>query len=244
MESKKRIDTFLFEKGFFDSREKAKAEILAGNVFLNGNRIDKPGFQVKGNEVFDIKEKFPYVSRGAMKIQKAVNHWNLDLRSAIVLDIGASTGGFTDFALQNGAVKSYAVDVGYGQLDYKLRKDERVINLERTNARDLDIKIIKDVINFIFIDVSFISLKHIFPTVQKIANDKTITVALIKPQFEAERSEVGKGGIVKDVSVHESVLEKIKTYATTNGLHLEETTMSPIKGAKGNTEFLALIKKT
>ncbi|SFE09494.1 23S rRNA (cytidine1920-2'-O)/16S rRNA (cytidine1409-2'-O)-methyltransferase [Peptostreptococcaceae bacterium pGA-8] len=241
---KNRLDIILVEKGLFTSRERAKAAIMAGTVFVDGQKEDKPGTQVSSNQDFFVKENpCPYVSRGGLKLEKSIKEWSLDLRGKIAMDIGASTGGFTDCMLINGASKVYAVDVGYGQLDWKLRNDSRVCNMEKCNIRYLNLDDIAEPIDFVSIDVSFISLKHVFPVVSKLLSEDGMAVALVKPQFEAGREQVGKKGIVRDKAVHKEVIEKVIEYALENDLHPVGLTFSPVTGAKGNIEFLLCVAK-
>ena len=236
---KERLDIILKEKGFFPTEEKAQAAIMEGIVYVDGQKVDKAGTPVKDTADICIKDdRCPYVSRGGFKLEKAVNQFGIDLKGCICTDIGASTGGFTDFMLKNGAEKVYAIDVGYGQLDYKLRTDPRVVNMEKTNIRHLDVSLIKDAIDFISIDVSFISLKLVLPVASAILKDGGSIICLVKPQFEAERDQVGRKGIVRDRNVHEEVLVKAVSYGRDNGLSVSGITFSPITGAKGNIEYL------
>lgn len=240
---KERLDVLLVEKGFFTSREKAKASIMAGIVFVDNQKIDKAGTSVDVNSDIYVKENIcPYVSRGGLKLEKAMKEFPIDMRKKVCADLGASTGGFTDCMLQNGANKVYAVDVGYGQLDYKLRQDDRVVNLEKTNIRYMDTSLI-DPIDFISIDVSFISLKLIFPVASEILKSDGKLVCLVKPQFEAGREQVGKKGIVRDSAVHEEVMNNVVSYARENGLYPHGITYSPVTGTKGNIEYLLYLNK-
>ncbi len=240
---KDRLDTLLVQKGFFESREKAKASIMAGIVFVDGQRIDKPGTVISEEKNIEVRGNIcPYVSRGGLKLDKAVDLWDLSLEDAVAMDMGASTGGFTDCMLQKGAKKVYSVDVGYGQLDYKLRTDSRVVNMERTNIRYMDTESI-DPIDFISIDVSFISLSLILPVAAKLLKSDGKIVCLVKPQFEAGREQVGKNGIVRDIKVHEEVIRKVIDVAISLGLYPENLTFSPVTGAKGNIEYLLLLNK-
>lgn len=242
---KERLDTLLVNKGLFQSRERAKAAIMAGIVFVDGQRIDKAGTMVDDAlEIFVKEDICPYVSRGGLKLEKTLNLFDISLDGAVAMDIGASTGGFTDCMLQKGAKKVFAVDVGYGQLDYKLRNDSRVVNMEKVNIRYLDTATIGEPINFISIDVSFISLKLVFPVASALLHQDGSLVCLVKPQFEAGREQVGKKGIVKDKSVHQEVIEKVIGYGKDNGLYPQDLTFSPITGAKGNIEYLLYLKKT
>lgn len=226
------------------SREKAKATIMAGLVYVDGERIDKPGAQIDTEAEITVKEDLcPYVSRGGLKLEKAIELFGFSLDGCRAVDIGASTGGFTDCMLRNGAKKIYAVDVGYGQLDWKLRNDDRVVNMEKTNIRYLDTGLIEDDIDFISIDVSFISLMLVFPVAAELLSGDGALVCLVKPQFEAGRKQVGKKGIVRDSAVHEKVIEKVINYGAENGLYTHGLTYSPVKGTKGNIEYLLFMKK-
>ncbi|WP_202076730.1 TlyA family rRNA (cytidine-2'-O)-methyltransferase [Caldalkalibacillus salinus] len=242
---KERIDTLLVQQGYFDSREKAKRAIMAGLVFCANERVDKPGTKVKADLPIQVKgAAIPYVSRGGLKLEKAINDFGLNLNDACVLDIGASTGGFTDCALQNGARLVYALDVGYGQLDWKLRSDDRVVVMERTNFRYVQREDFKQGLpNFSSIDVSFISLRLILPVLYNILETEGEVVALVKPQFEAGREQVGKKGIVREVKVHEQVVEKVSKMALSIGFHLNDVHYSPITGGEGNIEFLLYLQK-
>lgn len=234
----------LVEKGFFQSREKAKSAIMAGIVYVDGQRIDKAGTSVKDTSEFFVKENIcPYVSRGGLKLEKSLNEFDFQLEDAICVDIGASTGGFTDCMLKNGAVKVFAIDVGYGQLDWKLRNDTRVVNMEKVNIRYLDFDKVDKNINFISIDVSFISLRLVFPVASKLLDEDGSIVCLVKPQFEAGREQVGKKGIVRDINVHKEVLRNVIGYAKDCGLYPQGLTFSPVTGAKGNIEYLLHLKK-
>ncbi len=243
--SKDRLDVLLVERGLFSSREKAKASIMAGIVRVNGQITDKAGTPVAQDAIIDVKENLcPYVGRGGLKLAKALDEFNLDVKEKIAMDIGASTGGFTDCMLQNGAKKVYAIDVGYGHLDYGLRNNPQVVNIEKTNIRYLDFNLIQDPIEFITIDVSFISLSLVLPIAGKLLVNKGQMVCLVKPQFEAGKDQVGKGGIVKDKAIHIQVIEKVIAAAMAENLKLEGLTYSPVKGAKGNIEYLLLFVKT
>lgn len=234
----------LVEKGFFDSREKAKASIMAGLVLVDNIRVDKAGTPVSEDAVITLKENLcPYVSRGGLKLEKAIKLSNIDLNDYVCMDIGASTGGFTDCMLKNGAKKVYAVDVGYGQLDWKLRNDPRVENHEKTNIRHFDWEPIAETIDFISIDVSFISLKLVFPVAAKLLKNNAGVLCLVKPQFEAGRDQVGKKGIVREKSTHIEVINNVIDYGKENNLFFHSLTFSPITGAKGNIEFLLYLKK-
>lgn len=241
---KERLDVLLVEKGYFQSREKAKAAIMAGIVFVNDIKTDKAGTFVEETAEILVKENIcPYVSRGGLKLEKALDLYGFSLENAVCADIGASTGGFTDCMLQNGAGKVFAIDVGYGQLDWKLRNDSRVINMEKCNIRYLDFDKVDKDIDFISIDVSFISLKLVFPVAAKMLADTGSLVCLVKPQFEAGRQQVGRGGIVKDINVHREVIRNVVQYGIDSGLYSYGLTYSPVKGAKGNIEYLLYMKK-
>lgn len=241
---KERLDVLLVEKGYFQSREKAKAAIMAGIVFVNDSKIDKAGTPVEETAEILVKDNIcPYVSRGGLKLEKVLELYGFSLENAVCADIGASTGGFTDCMLQKGASKVFAIDVGYGQLDWKLRNDDRVINMEKCNIRYLDFDTVDRDIDFISIDVSFISLKLVFPVAAKMLADTGSLVCLVKPQFEAGRQQVGKGGIVKDINVHKEVIRNVVQYGIDSGLYSYGLTYSPVKGAKGNIEYLLYMKK-
>ena len=243
--SKERLDVLLVKKGIYQSRERAKASIMAGVVYVDGQKSDKAGNMVDENAEITVKESIcPYVSRGGLKLEKSMKEFDISLDGTVCMDIGASTGGFTDCMLKNGAVKVYAVDVGYGQLDWKLRTDERVVNMEKCNIRYLDVDAIPDKIDFISIDVSFISLKLVLPVASKLLGDSGSLVCLIKPQFEAGREQVGKKGIVKDKKVHQEVIERVFGFAAANGFTPRGLTYSPVTGAKGNIEYLLYLSKS
>jgi len=241
---KRRIDLLLVEKGYFTSREKARAAIMAGDVLVNGTKVNKPGHNVDiADTEITIREKMPYVSRGGFKLARALQVFSINLRGKVVLDIGASTGGFTDCALQNGAAAVYAVDVGYGQMAWSLRNDPRVKVLERTNVRYMEKDVFTSGIpDFVTIDVSFISLTLVLPRVSYLL-DEFEGVALVKPQFEAGREHVGKKGVVKDAGVHRSVLQKVSTAAIDNGIAVLGLDYSPVKGPEGNIEYLLYFQK-
>lgn len=244
-ETKERLDIYLVEKGYFTSREKAKASIMAGIVYVNGQISDKAGNMISESDEVSVKENLcPYVSRGGLKLAKSIDLWGILLEGCICADIGASTGGFTDCMLQNGAHKVYAIDVGYGQLDYKLRTDERVVNMEKCNVRYLPNDAIAEPIDFISIDVSFISLKLVLPVASRLLHSGGKVVCLVKPQFEAGREQVGKNGIVRDKKVHIEVISNVIGYGVSNNLEPIGLTFSPVKGAKGNIEYLLLFQKT
>ena len=236
---KERLDVILTEKGLFPSREKARTSIMAGMIYVNGAISDKPGTKIDVDSKIEVKgDPCPYVSRGGLKLEKAMELWDFSLTGKVCMDMGASTGGFTDCMLQNGASKVYSIDVGYGQLDWKLRNDSRVVNMEKTNIRYLDTSLIEEPIDFISIDVSFISLDLMFPVAAKVFADDGKIVALVKPQFEAGREQVGKKGIVRDLDVRREVLIKVCGYAEKAGFNVAGVSFSPVTGAKGNVEFL------
>lgn len=242
---KERLDVLLVQNGYYPSRERAKAAIMAGIVYVDGQKSDKAGTMINTEAEIFVKENLcPYVSRGGLKLEKSMKEFGLSMTGNVCMDIGASTGGFTDCMLQNGATKVYAIDVGYGQLDYKLRIDERVVNMEKCNVRYLDTDLIAEPIDFISIDVSFISLKLIFPVAAKVLADDGEIVCLVKPQFEAGREQVGKKGIVRDRKVHVEVIENVIGYAKENGLYPQGLTFSPVTGAKGNIEYLLHLSKS
>ena len=241
MKSKKeRVDILSVEQGLFETREKAKRAVMAGIVYCNETRLDKPGEKIPSDSLLTVKGKvLPYVSRGGLKLEKALKVFDLDIKDKILLDIGASTGGFTDCALQNGAEMSYALDVGYNQLAWKLRQDERVVVMERTNFRYVTPSDLEgNMPNFASIDVSFISLKLILPVLKTLLVSGSHVVALVKPQFEAGREQVGKKGIVRDPKVHENVINKIIEFSLQTGFDIKDLSFSPITGGDGNIEFL------
>lgn len=239
---KKRADVLLYEKGLVESREKAKRIIMEGIVFIDGRKVDKPGEKVEIESTITIKENpIVYVSRGGLKLEKAIKTFNIDLKDKVAMDIGASTGGFTDCMLKNGAKKVFAVDVGYGQLDWRLRNDPRVVVKERTNIRYVTIEDIGEVVDFISIDVSFISLKLVLPVAKNLISEKGHIMSLIKPQFEAGKDKVGKKGLVKDKKIHMEVIKSIVDYCNDIGLTVTGLDYSPITGTTGNIEFLAYI---
>ena len=245
MSNKTRLDVLLAQRGLLDSRQKAQATIMSGIVFVNGQRVDKAGTMIDNDAQIEIRgAKLQYVSRGGLKLEKAMQTFPLDLHEKICADIGASTGGFTDCMLQNGAKKVYAVDVGYGQLDWKLRNDERVVCMERTNARYLTHQEIPDELDFASIDVSFISLKLIFPALYELLRQGGEIACLIKPQFEAGREKVGKKGVVRDPAVHLEVLEHFLIHAKENHFTVLGITYSPIRGPEGNIEYLGFLRKS
>lgn len=233
----------MFERGVIESREKAKAIIVEGNVLVNGVIVDKAGTLVRTDASVEILQKIPYVSRGGLKLEHVIRSFNIEVKGKIAMDIGASTGGFTDCLLQHGAKKVYAVDVGYGQLDWRLRNDERVVLLEKTNIRYLERSAIPDKINIITIDVSFISLLKVIPKALEFLTASGEIIALIKPQFEVGRKDVGKGGVVREESKRLEVIEKIKAELKKIGLEIKGIIKSPLCGPKGNVEYFIYLKK-
>ena len=241
---KERLDILLVTNGYAPSREKAKAMIMAGEVFVDGNREDKAGTMVKTDAAIEVKgKKLKYVSRGGLKLEKAVNEFRIDLSGAVCMDVGSSTGGFTDCMLQNGAAKVYAVDVGTNQLAWELRNDPRVVSMEKTNIRYVTPGDIGEAVDFVSIDVAFISLTKVLEPVKAIMKEGAEMVCLIKPQFEAGREKVGKKGVVRDASVHLEVVESILAYASGLGFTLLNLEFSPIRGPEGNIEYLLYLKK-
>lgn len=239
-----RLDIEMVNRGLIESREKAKALIMSGIVYVNNQKAIKAGDKIKDGDQIEIRgQKLPFVSRGGLKLDKAIKAFDICLKDKICMDIGASTGGFTDCMLQNSAKKVYAVDVGYGQLAWKLRNDDRVINMERTNIRYIDFNLITDDINFISIDVAFISLKLVLPVAFNLLSHDGELVALIKPQFEAGREEVGKKGVVREISIHQKVINEILEFSLNAGFSVLNLDYSPIKGPEGNIEFLLYLKK-
>lgn len=237
--AKTRLDIVLTERGLVDSRHKAQALIMAGQVYVNGQKADKAGFGVDEKAEVEVRgQTLAYVSRGGLKLEKAMKTWPITLNGTICGDIGASTGGFTDCMLQNGAVRVYSVDVGYGQLAWSLRSDERVVCLERTNARYLTHEQVPDELDFASVDVSFISLKLILPALRGLLKSDGQVVCLIKPQFEAGKEKVGKKGVVRDPAVHLEVLEHFLEHAKEADFTVKDITFSPIKGPEGNIEYL------
>lgn len=240
-----RLDVYLTEHGFAESRQKAQALIMSGVVYVDNQKADKAGTPVKEGQSVEVRgDTLKYVSRGGLKLEKAMSSFNISLDKMICADIGASTGGFTDCMLQNGASLVYAIDVGYGQLSWKLRTDERVVNLERTNFRYVTCEQIPDELDFASVDVSFISLKKILPVMRELMHDNASAVCLIKPQFEAGRENVGKKGVVRDKSVHEAVVHDIVDFALNNGFSVHGLDFSPVKGPQGNIEYLVLLQKS
>ncbi len=245
MAEKKRLDTVIVELGFAETRSKASAIIMAGQIYVNGQKETKAGYSVKEKDVIEfLGKKMPFVSRGGYKLEKAMKSFNITLDNFVCMDIGASTGGFTDCMLQCGASKVYSIDVGYGQLAWKLRTDERVVNLERTNFRYLTKEIVTEEIDFASIDVSFISLKKILPVLFDFLKFNGQTVALIKPQFEAGKDKVGKKGVVRDENTHKEVIAGIVDFAYETGFSVLNLDFSPIRGPEGNIEYLVYLSKT
>lgn len=237
---KKRLDVALVERGLCESRQRAQAAIMAGLVLVNGQKVTKAGSPVEEETAIEVKgPAIPYVSRGGLKLEKAMRLWNIDLTGKVCADIGASTGGFSDCMLQTGAAKVYAVDTGYGKLDWKIRTDPRVVALERTNARYLTHEHIPEELDFASIDVSFISLRLILPALRGVLKADGEMVCLVKPQFEAGREKVGKKGVVRDKKTHLEVLENFLVYAVDNDFAVKSMTFSPIKGPEGNIEYLS-----
>ncbi|WP_026748074.1 TlyA family RNA methyltransferase [Leptotrichia trevisanii] len=242
---KKRLDLILVEREFFETREKAKREIMVGNVIVNEQVVTKAGTMFKDNDELNIriKEKLKYVSRGGLKLEKAIKTWDLDFSDKLVLDIGASTGGFTDCALQNGARRVYSVDVGKNQLDWKLRNNEKVVSLEEMHIKDLKEEDIgNEKADIIVIDVSFISLTKVIPYFEKFLKKNGKIVMLVKPQFEVGREKIGRNGVVENEEYHDEAIKKIISFSKECGYELAGVGDSPIKGAKGNKEFLMLLK--
>ena len=240
-----RLDQYLVQHGLVQSRERAKALIMSGIVFVNEQKVDKAGEMIKEDAKVEVRgHDIGYVSRGGLKLEKAMKCFPLTPNGKVCMDIGASTGGFTDCMLQNGAVKVYAVDVGYGQLAWKLRTDERVVNMERQNIRYLEPENLAEPIEFFSVDVSFISLKLVFPTAQKITTPDAMGVCLVKPQFEAGKEKVGKNGVVRDPATHREVLHNAMRYAADNGFAVRGLDFSPVKGPEGNIEYLMFVQKS
>jgi 23S rRNA (cytidine1920-2'-O)/16S rRNA (cytidine1409-2'-O)-methyltransferase len=240
--NKERLDVLLLHKGLVSSRERAKSCIMAGLVFVDGQKIDKAGTLVPvESKILITGDNIGYVSRGGLKLAKALEYFNINLTDKIMADIGASTGGFTDCALKNGIQKVYAVDVGYGQLAWSLRTDSRVINMERTNIRNVTLEQLGETLDFVSIDVAFISLNKVLPVIKTLLSSDGAVVALIKPQFEAGREKVGKKGVVKDPLVHKEVIFNIIEHACTVGFMPLGLTYSPVKGPEGNIEYLVYL---
>ncbi len=241
---KERLDVLLVQRGLAPSREKAKAMIMAGNVFVAGQREDKAGTSFDTKAPIEVRgNTLKYVSRGGLKLEKAMKNFDISLTDKICMDIGASTGGFTDCMLQNGATKVYAVDVGYGQFAWKLRQDGRVVCMEKTNIRYVTPEDIEDVLDFASVDVSFISLTKVLPAAKELLGETGEMVCLIKPQFEAGKEKVGKKGVVRDPKVHQEVIEKILDFAEESGFAVRGLEFSPIKGPEGNIEYLVHMQK-
>lgn len=241
---KERLDVLMVQKNLAQSREKAKALIMAGIVYVNGQKEDKAGTSFEDTAVIEVRgSTLPYVSRGGLKLEKAMTRFGLDLTGKVCMDVGASTGGFTDCMLQNGAVKVFSVDVGHGQLDWKLRNDPRVVCMERTNIRYVTPEQIGEAVDFASIDVSFISLTKVLGPVREILKEDGQVVCLIKPQFEAGREKVGKKGVVRDPQVHLEVIRMVADFARVSGFDLLNLEFSPIKGPEGNIEYLLHLRK-
>ena len=242
---RERLDTVLVERGLVPSKQRAQAFIMEGKVWVDGKRVEKSGVRVRADAEVEIKgKKYPYVSRGGAKLEKALTHWDIMVEGKIFLDVGASTGGFTDCLLQKGAAKVYGVDVGYGQLAWELQCDGRVVNLEKNNIRYLKGEVFEDELDGAVIDVSFISLKKIIPKVVELIKRDGDIIALIKPQFEVGKGEVGKGGVVKDTKKHEEVIDEISSFALSLALQVIGIIESPLLGPKGNKEFFIYLKKS
>ncbi len=241
---KERLDVLLVKRNLASSREKAKAVIMSGNVYVDGQKEDKPGTVFKEEAVIEVRgNTLPYVSRGGLKLEKALKLFTAEVEGKICTDVGSSTGGFTDCMLKNGAVKVYAIDVGKGQLDWKLRQDERVVCMEKTNIRYVKPEDIGEPVDFSSVDVSFISLRKVLLPIRNFLKDEGEIVALIKPQFEAGREKVGKKGVVRDRKVHVEVIEAVTGFAQQNGFLIEALTFSPIRGPEGNIEYLVHLRK-
>ena len=242
--AKERLDVLLVSRGLAESREKAKAIIMSGNVYVDGQKEDKAGSMFAETAKLEVRGKtLPYVSRGGLKLEKAMKNFGVTLNDKVCMDVGASTGGFTDCMLQNGAVKVYSIDVGYGQLDWKLRNDPRVVCMEKTNIRYVTPEDIGEPVDFSSIDVSFISLTKVLGPVKEILSPGGEVVALIKPQFEAGREKVGKKGVVREKSTHLEVIQMVMAYAAEIGFEIRNLEFSPIKGPEGNIEYLLHLKK-
>jgi 23S rRNA (cytidine1920-2'-O)/16S rRNA (cytidine1409-2'-O)-methyltransferase len=242
---KQRLDSYLTQQGFFENRTRAQAAIMAGQILVNEQKIDKPGTPVpEGAQIRILGEKMPYVSRGGFKLAKALEIFPISVAGKVMADIGASTGGFTDCALQNGAAKVYALDVGYGQLAWKLRNDSRVVNMERTNVRFVTASSLPEQVEAATIDVAFISLDKVLPAVKKILRPEAFVIALVKPQFEAGRENIGKKGVVREAAVHQEVINKVIAMARAEGFKASGLDFSPIKGPEGNIEYLLYLTLT
>lgn len=239
-----RLDILMVNKGITQSRERAKALIMAGQIYIKNQKCDKAGMMVSPDTDIELRgDTLKYVSRGGLKLEKAMQVFPIELKNKTTMDIGASTGGFTDCMLQNGASRVYSVDVGYGQLAWKLRNDDRVVNMERTNIRYVTKDQINDTIDFASIDVSFISLKLVLPVAKELLSDNGEIVALIKPQFEAGREQVGKKGVVRDINIHKQVIKNVLGYIEDIGMFASGLSYSPVKGPEGNIEYLIFITK-
>ncbi|MBR2040782.1 MAG: TlyA family RNA methyltransferase [Oscillospiraceae bacterium] len=244
MSEKQRLDAELVARGIIQSREQAKAAIMAGQVYVNNQKADKAGEPVTAEDKIEFRgEKLAYVSRGGLKLEKAMELYGFKLDNKICMDVGASTGGFTDCMLQKGATKVYSIDVGYGQLAWKLRQDERVVNLERTNVRYITSEQVPDIVDFVSIDVSFISLGLVIPVLVPFLSDEAMMVCLVKPQFEAGKDKVGKHGVVRDPATHMEVLERAVGFAKNAGFGIVGLEFSPIKGPQGNIEYLMVLTR-
>jgi 23S rRNA (cytidine1920-2'-O)/16S rRNA (cytidine1409-2'-O)-methyltransferase len=237
MANRMRIDRLLVERGLVESREKASKLIMAGDVFVDGERLDKAGALVPADVELELRGRSPFVSRGGEKLTHALDYFNLPVVDRVCIDVGASTGGFTDCLLQRGAARVYAVDVGTGQLDARLRRDARVVVMEKTNARALDPRIFPEQPSLAVVDVSFISLEKVMPSVFGVLSPRAEVIALVKPQFEVGRALVGKGGVVRDPNLHRSAVGRLARYAVLRGWHVLGVTASPLRGPKGNREF-------
>lgn len=245
MTEKQRLDAELVSRGIIQSRERAKAEIMAGKVYVNGQKADKAGELVTPADNIEFRgEQLKYVSRGGLKLEKAMELYGFRLDGKVCMDVGASTGGFTDCMLQSGASKVYSVDVGYGQLAWNLRQSEKVVNLERTNIRYITKEQVPDTVDFVSIDVSFISLGLVIPVLSPLLADDAMMVCLVKPQFEAGREKVGKHGVVRDPATHIEVLERAVGFAKKSGFGIVGIEFSPIKGPQGNIEYLMVLSRS
>ena len=244
MSEKQRLDAELVARGIIQSREQAKAAIMAGQVYVNNQKADKAGESVSPEDKIEFRgEKLAYVSRGGLKLEKAMELYGFKLDNKICMDVGASTGGFTDCMLQKGATKVYSIDVGYGQLAWKLRQDERFVNLERTNVRYITNEQVPDIVDFVSIDVSFISLGLVIPVLVPFLSNEAMMVCLVKPQFEAGKDKVGKHGVVRDPATHMEVLERAVGFAKNAGFGIVGLEFSPIKGPQGNIEYLMVLTR-
>ena len=244
MIEKERLDILLVKKNLVESRSVSKALIMAGNVYVGNQKADKPGSIYRFDENIEVRRnELKYVSRGGLKLIKAIRTFKINLKDKVAMDIGASTGGFTDCMLQNGAKKVYSVDVGYGQLAWKLRNDPRVVNLERTNIRYIDRNLVGEELDFVSVDVSFISLKLVLPIAKELMKEGARAVCLIKPQFEAGKGKIGKNGVVRDKKVHKEVIKNVFEFTTDLGFKILNLDYSPVKGPKGNIEYLMYIER-